>query len=344
MVEVKYLKLQFLEENNMDYSNFKLKFNPDFHKYIDNNGGVYTSMTTVIGKYVPKFESEKVALACSRKRGHRYYGKSVKEILEIWGEYTDVALEKGNRTHNHLESIVKQSTNFKFVEVIDSKKYQTLYTITDVLTGEHKGILDVDLFLGSGIKDKYPRIYRLFMKLHEMGYSFFSELGVFSLEHYISGLIDIIAINLTTKTFIIVDWKTNKDKLIPLSNYSLRLKSGYYEKDKFGNQTENYIFTNKKFHSPLIQLETSTYNKYNLQLSGYANLASRFGLTCEGLYLCHILENYKYSETDIEVQRFNDLLGKDRTDIYEMEDYNPYVIQMFNHFKTTNQFQSVLQL
>lgn len=68
-------------------------FNEAQHKYTDDRGNVYTSTTTVIGKYEDKFDSTEVAKACHRagiKGNPKYRTKdnsralTVDEILFQW--------------------------------------------------------------------------------------------------------------------------------------------------------------------------------------------------------------------------------------------------------------------
>ena len=49
-----------------------LYFNEKLHKYTDSRGIVYTSMTTVIGKYEVKFDTEKMSKIVTQSKKSQY--------------------------------------------------------------------------------------------------------------------------------------------------------------------------------------------------------------------------------------------------------------------------------
>jgi hypothetical protein len=264
----------------------KIYFDEELHKYTDELGNTYTSVTTVLGKYEEKFKTLEVARACEKigknprhPKYFKYRNKSAKQIVAEWDALTEVALDNGNEKHNFLEDAVKTANGYNLVNKKDKKFINgRIYTINDILTNHTYGEVDLDYFIKTGIKERYPKIFKLLATLVKGGYRLYAEIGVYSIDLLISGLIDILAVK--EDKFIIVDWKTNKSPI--------RFEAGYYEKDNEGNITDNYILTDKKLLFPVHFLPASTLVKYSLQLSGYAYLVSRFGLTLEGILLCHI--------------------------------------------------------
>jgi hypothetical protein len=325
-----------------------LYFNEELHKYTDDRGYTYTSMTTAIGKYEIKFEEKQkeIAEACSRSRNSQYYGMGVQHILKLWKQENAKSLVKGNRIHNYLEEKVKLASGYKLVDnyYINDKIY-TVNNFEQVLSRNNMiGELDLDFFVEIGIADKYPRIYKLIKTYVSLGYRIFSEIGIFDADRLISGLIDILFINFNTKEFVILDWKTNKHALIPFNDDRYKWISGYFKKDKFGQVTNKFIKTNTYFKHPLNRYQQSHYLIYALQLSGYASLVERLGYINKGIVLAHIREELKYTADSIEVSRIPSLIGKDVTDLHQMIYLKDDIDSLFeHHFNTyTNQQATIL--
>jgi hypothetical protein len=153
----------------------------------------------------------------------------------------------------------------------------------------------------------------------------YSEIGAFNSDYLISGLIDILLVK--GNSFIILDWKTNRDNISELS--------GYYEKDEYGNVTDNFIETHKYFSYPLCHLTASTKNKYTLQLSIYNYLIEGFGLKCASNILCHIRHEL-YDENDYIVNTMPELIGKEKIEFLSIKYLKEDVQNMFEHYKESN--------
>ena len=260
-------------------------FNEDLHRYTDDMDNEYTSMTTVIGAYKNDFETEKIALACERigrnpshPKYEKYKGKKAYQIVEDWKRAAEDGCEKGNIKHNYLENIIKKSTNY--IKSITGGINDRLYTIDDIIRKHNYGRLDLEFFVRTGISAKYPKIYSIVEIFHDKGYKIYAEIGVYDGDILVSGLIDILLVK--DDSFVILDWKTNKDEI--------RFESGYFEKDNKGNSTDKFVLKNDYLKFPLDHLADSTGNIYTLQLSGYAYLVETFGYKCKGIILCHIRE------------------------------------------------------
>jgi hypothetical protein len=323
---------------------FALLFNELKHKYMDTNGNLYTSMTTVIGKYEYEFDKLTVAKRVVKKKESKYYGWSVPNVLKDWDTITARSHVKGNKTHNYLEDITKRSTNFKHDSASNVKNYETLYTVDDIVDGSAYGELDPEIFLGSGIKAKYPRIYNLFTILAAKGYKFYSEIGVYNIEYLISGLIDILCVNHELKEFIIVDWKTNKHDLIPYGDDANKWLSGYFKKDKQGNETNEFMFTNQYFKYPLDKFQAAHYLTYAFQLNGYAFLFAKYGFKLNQLLLCHVRDEKTFSYDDEICHKRPEYVGLPKVEIHNMVFLQNEVESMFNHFANGGSDQSKLKL
>jgi len=286
-------------------------FDERLHKYTDDRGNTYSSVTTVISNYYEKFEEDKIALACERigrnpnhPKYNKYKGKTAAEIKASWKDTSVTALINGSKKHDYLEDIIKRSTGYRTMEGTDFI-LDRLFTIDDIINDQY-GEIDISWFVSTGIAFRYPDIYAAVTTLHSNGFKFYSEIGVYNVDILISGKIDLLAVK--DKSFIIVDWKTNKA--------DIKFESGYFEKDMEGNLTDSFIYTNKYLKYPLHFLADSTGNHYNLQVSGYAWLLEQFGFTNLGNIIYQIREKDGIVET------------VDRITLY---DYRKYSSLMFEH-------------
>ena len=299
-------------------------FNEEAHKYTDDLGNAYISVTTLIGKYTEEFKKEAIAAACERigknpkhPKYALYAGKTKKQLLWEWEQETIKACEKGSKKHNFLELAVKESNGYKknAKGFIDDK----IYTIDDIVAKHNYGRLKLEHFDQKGVKEKYPQIYELIKGLTQSGYKIYSEIGVYDSDNLISGLIDILLVK--DDTFIILDWKTNKAPI--------RFESGYYEKDTLGKlKLDSFVYKNDVFAEPLDNLADSVGNHYAMQLSTYANLVESWGFKCKGLILCHIrtIEDAKDENgNDVEV-----------VEIYDMPYLKNDSINMISHYSSKN--------
>ena len=261
-------------------------FNEEAHKYTNELGIVYTSVTTIISKYIPEFPKEDLAKACERigqNPNHpkylKYKGKKAWMILQEWETITKESCEFGTLKHNFLEDSVKSNNGYKrnATGFIDDR----IYTIDDILLKPNFGKINLKTFEKHNINKLYPDIYATLVALTKNGYSIYAEIGVYDDLYGVSGLIDILAVNHKTYEFIIVDWKTNKAPI--------RFDAGYYGKFEDGRlNLDNWISKEEKFLYPLNHLADSVGHHYTMQLSTYAYLVTTFGFTFKGLILFHI--------------------------------------------------------
>jgi hypothetical protein len=278
-------------------------FNVEQHKYTDSENNEYVSVTTLLSKYGIKFETYKMAKACEasgKKKNPKYAGLSANDLIAKWKRDTDKAIAIGNHKHDYLETSIKKSNGFYNIK--STYTSGRLYTIDDIIDNPDHGRVDLDYFIKLGVKDKYPSIYNIIAFAANEGYYMYPEIGTYNKDYLISGLIDLLLVK--DGNFIILDWKTNKDPL--------RYESGYFEKDSKGFSTSNFINTNQYFKYPLNLLQYSKGNLYSLQLSLYAYLTEKFGLTYRGTILCHIrhanedgkeevnIHHLKYMRSDVE--------------------------------------------
>ena len=268
-----------------------LFFNEENHKYVDDLGNPYISVTTLIHKYTEEFKENEIAKACERigkNPNHpkylTYKGKSAKQLKLEWQAERDRACSEGTKKHNYLEDCIKSNNGYKknAKGFIDDR----IYTIDDIIKNHRYGILNIDSFAKSGIKDRYPTIYNTIAGLVNVGFKIYAEIGTYDYKYLVSGLIDVLLVR--DKEFIILDWKTNKAPIKFEGGYWSKNKNGELDFDDTGNILNEYNYTGKTFQYPLDKLEDSYGNIYAMQLSTYAHLVETFGYKCVGLILCHI--------------------------------------------------------
>lgn len=307
-------------------SNRKIYFDEFHHKYTDDMGNAYTSVTTVIGNYYNHFESEKVAAACERigrNPSHpkylKYKGKSKEVILYEWGVIKDDACENGSKKHDFLETAIKKANGYKkYGDTIFIN--DRIYTVEDIRRHPDLGQIDLTTLIATGIAERYPKIYNDVVYLVNQGFKIYAEIGVYSYDHLISGLIDLMLVR--GDQFIIFDWKTNKA--------NIRFESGYYEKDIDNNLTDNFIPTRKYFKAPLHTLEDSVGNHYNMQISTYTVLAEMYGFRNLG--------NLLYQIRDVGEGKL------EKIDVVPLNDYRAFANTMINHHKDNLQRKTQMRM
>ena len=257
------------------YKNTYLYFDEGPHKYTDNNGNEYISVTTIIGNYVPKFDVK----YWSHKKA-KEQGVSEKEILRQWDKIKTEACNRGNVTHNGIENAIKEVSKFKEAIQYLQQVGGRCVTIADI-PNLSPTPLDIEEFK-KATNYKYDEIYRVFKFYIDKGYTIYSEIGVFDPNLLISGTIDIFCYR--PSDFVILDWKTNRG--------GLQFENGYFKKDKttIPNQlTNEWVRKSDKMLPPLNHLPECNGSHYTMQLSIYARLAEYIlEIPCVGLGLCHI--------------------------------------------------------
>lgn len=289
----------------------QIYFEPIEHKYTDNEGNVYTSATQLIDQYKPKFAKEFWAWyrAVDQEYGMlakprpdipnriwfktypsdpgKYYSlaelsagkvslkKHPSKINYEWEENAQAACDRGNKEHDYLENCVNGIYNEKTVDHSLAINELPSFTLK---------IKDIKELEKSPLAQTHKPVFDLFKKLLLKGFTLFAEKRIYSYEHLVSGMIDILAVNANNE-FYIVDWKTNKDPL--------QFKSGYFKKAWNSTRTQkvktdDWVDKDERMFPPINDLQNCKGSLYTLQLSLYAKLCELWGLKCLGLVLCHL--------------------------------------------------------
>lgn len=294
----------------------KLYFEPIEHKYTDDEGNIYTSVTTLINDITPKYPARFWAMYRALDQTGKYklrpdtdsnkiyvdgawytldelYSgviktyKTPEQITKGWKEITQRSLDRGNKTHDYLENCInnfyKESNNCNNFEMSDVSQPSFRFKI------QQQSQLD-----NSPLKSSHKKVYDVLKNMIKGGYTLYAEKRVYSYEHKVSGTIDVLAVRNRTdangkihRDFWIIDWKTNKD--------ILKFKSGYYKKEWNASRTKKektkkWVDTDARYEHPLEHVQLSKGTGYALQLSIYAYICELWGLTCQGLLLFHLRE------------------------------------------------------
>jgi len=301
--------------------NVKVTLDEATHTYTDDKKQVYTSVTTVIGKYEKPFNKEFWAVWTALKemgvRGIRpmpetdqimisgrpfslqqiYDDKALRmeskrlKMENKWADITERSCKRGNETHNYLEDSTNEIYNKKgqFQEVSSIKgemKSSHLRTIKGDKDFELVGAeLDIQKLENSSMKHRYPDVYQLIVNLVAKGYTLLAECRICIEEYLLAGTIDLLCVR--RKEFIIVDWKTNKDEM--------KFESGYYQKVEVmrdGKKTfikgNQWIVKDERMLFPLDTLQKCKGTIYSMQLSTYAWMMEYYGFTWLKSILVHI--------------------------------------------------------
>ena len=316
-----------LQLKDTRYNDVLLIFHEEEHKYNDSLGNNYTSTTTLLHEYQPKFDK-----SYWLKKKARELGISQKELAKQWQTITDEACERGTNTHNGLENGIKGSSKFKRAVEHLRRPDGQMITVAD-LPNINLNIepLKVSDFIEL-TENKYPDIYKVFEYYTNKGYKIYSEIGAFLIDYLISGTIDVLLIR--DDKFVIGDWKTNRG--------GLKFENGYYKKDKTqkpAQQTDVWVTKDEGLLPPLIHLPNCNGSIYNMQLSVYAFMVETIlGIPNAGLWLFHIDSDFELNEYGMP-KRFPDGLYHIKENPIEKTTFHPMkylrneVIQIMNDRK-----------
>lgn len=242
-------------------------FNEELHRYTDEYLTEYTSVTTLINKYKPKFDTDKFALIDANK-----IGVSKETIIKKWETDTKEACDKGTIVHKYLEDNINLLK--KPGKGFNNRSYKYKVTTLEELDK-------------TTLRKTHTAIYYRLSEFIVQGATIFAEKRVYSFEYQIAGTIDLFVL-FPDNSFYILDWKTNK--------HPLRFDAGYFKKKWAGNvkiETGIWVPTYKYLYEPISHLPNSKGVIYTLQLSLYALLAEMWGCTCKGLELYHMENEIK---------------------------------------------------
>jgi len=287
----------------------KLTFEPNEHKYSDETGRVYTSVTTLIGQYQEPFNEKYWSMYTALKNAgynvrptrdkkhivvnnrHRTLtslyknpinGHEVKLLVKKWQNLTEEACERGNNTHDYLEDSINLSKG-------DDGSSNTQIEPQLAVAMQRIGLVEIrtkhDLDTTT-LQDTFPTIYKRLLAYINFGCVLYAEKRIYTVQFGVAGMIDVLIVK--GKQFAILDWKTNKDEM--------KFTSGYYKKVKINHKwvkSTNWTPFKKHLFTPLNHIQDCKGMLYTLQLSLYAFIMELWGysLVPNGLEIFHMRPN-----------------------------------------------------
>ena len=198
----------------------------------------YDSVTTIVSKYFPKFDSEKIVPYSAKK-----LGITVEEVLEKWRKTGEEASRFGTRVHECCEDVLLGRSLRNSPENEKEKAIFPYVIATAKKVGEAVDVLGIE-------------------KL------------VFNEKLQIAGSIDLFARSKKDGSYLILDWKTNKE-----------------------------ITTTNKYGEiglpPIEHLEDTSFNHYALQLSLYHYLLEKTGYVEKDALFKHALIHFTWEKPNI---------------------------------------------
>lgn len=226
-----------------------LEFEPIQHLY-SVGGQILPSVSGLVSSfYYPfdsKYHSERLAFA---------EGCEPEELLARWKLIADAGCLRGSDIHNYAE----RWTADKYGLITDAMLSDTYY---------HEYVAVHKLW-----RDMPPHISIVAL-----------EMRMYSKDYGYAGTADVILYDSISKTYIILDYKTNKQLF-----------------DTYGN----------KMIAPFTHLEETAFNKYQLQLSFYQILLEAVGAVVSRRMIVHLVgeEYYIYDTEDYTKELIKNLVA-----------------------------------
>jgi len=227
----------------------EIKFNDSLHRYTIDDVEL-KSCTKIVSSYETEFNADFHAkrIANATVKDAKYEGMSANEIKDAWEENRNNALSRGNRLHNDLESKSLDSKHS-----IQSEFKKPINKFFRSIAGRYKIIV--------------PEL-RMYYK----------ELGI-------CGTCDVLAIDLKTGKYCLLDYKQGKD-IVKIEKYT---KDGIEITSKFN------------LKRPFNKYPKSNYYKYSIQLSIYRYmLLKTIGIEVEDMFIVHFtLEGFTMHKAEL---------------------------------------------
>lgn len=156
-----------------------LTFTESDHRYEDNLGARYTSVSALVGKFKRPFDRDGISARCAARDGI-----TQAEVLAGWQETADVACRYGTKTHEYAENT--------FSRGLSGVKHEP-HTETEIrafkcVRAQFSALIESGRFVVMG-----------------------QELVVFCPLRRVAGTIDLMLREVATGRIWLIDWKTNRE-------------------------------------------------------------------------------------------------------------------------------------
>lgn len=250
------------KKSSVSHNGLVIQFDDDGHVYRvfdQETGGLKhrpLSVTTIIGKYKRPFDLEGLSAKCAAEEG-----VAQDEIKSRWATESKTACRYGTKMH----SVAERLFNGEFVD---------------------------DSTFSFKEKVVFAQIQSVVKKMRAKPYDWESEKIVFDPKVNVAGTIDLLGRNRETGSYILLDWKTNKQ---------IRMDNEW----------------GKTLLSPVDGLPECEMSTYGLQLAMYERILKEGGFIDPSSqvrrFICHLHPEtgVNFHEVDSKYDRFVDLLLDD---------------------------------
>lgn len=247
----------------------KIAFEADTHTYTNKETDQqYISVTTLIDKYVPEFDSNYWSLY-----------KAIKDVLSRYNQFNMYKLSVGG-WENVVESWRQNPLQRYESDVLDKQQQYLLEweikrdTACEIGTEEHKrrenSFLKTDYYEHENITYETPKIH--------------NQRDILSIQDFESNRIytELLVYNDRYKLAGQVDWVKKNGKGVSIKDY------------KTNQEITKQAFRDEKLLYPLNHMPNANWYIYNLQMSLYGWMLEQCGYVVENLTLEHTRTNKLY--------------------------------------------------
>jgi len=164
-----------LSDLSTEHRGYTVQFSSDDHVYTLLQASRMESVTTFIGRFFPKFDTDKVATKYAAKNK-----LDKDQVIAQWDKKRDAANQLGTAIHEYAEKIF-EGTAIQLPQIVGEKEEAYRQSVLRAITK---------------IADKFDFIE--------------SEKIVFDTEHLKAGMIDLVLRDKSNGDIVLMDWKTNE--------------------------------------------------------------------------------------------------------------------------------------
>jgi hypothetical protein len=182
-----------------------ISFDDASHRYVDNNGQKYFSVTNIVHSLFPHFDAERISGFVAKKRDC-----TRQEVLNEWDDKRISSTIFGSKIHFYAECLLN---DMEWKDNNDGiKNLHSDISYLPYLEKEEKYKRQLDLLI--------PQLLQYYELIA-------TEIIIFSPDNQVAGTIDLLMRNKRTGALCIFDWKTNE--YIRAKNKSKESQTGLYQ-------------------------------------------------------------------------------------------------------------------
>jgi len=243
-------------------------FQAEGHRYTNEHGVEYTSVTTLIKKYAEPFDSEYWSLY-----------KAIKLVLEMKGEWSDYKYRAGG--WDRVVDYYKKQINFPYKDEVAVVKQRFLYNwkqkgkaAAEAGTAYHKKMEDETHSKGAHLSSS-GNVVKVYSGVDLLRYQNFEDDGIYT---------ELLLYNDHFKLAGQADKVIKQGRDIEIRDY------------KTSEKISQEAFMERTYKAPLKHIPDCDFWKFALQLSTYAWMLEIFGYHIGRLVVEHVPDNHREYE------------------------------------------------